>query len=116
MIRSVITLTIAAVFVLGGCDRKDAGKKPSGTEELLLYCAAGIRPPAGELIDAFSQEYGVKVVADYAGSEVLFSKLKVAGRGDLYMPGDQYYIDQADQADNDGCRNEPRQEDCFFAK
>ncbi|OHB76745.1 MAG: hypothetical protein A2Z25_02495 [Planctomycetes bacterium RBG_16_55_9] len=93
MIRSVIAFTLAAA-VLAGCDRKD----PSGTQELLLYCAAGIRPPAGDLIDAFSDEYGVKIVTDYAGSEVLLSKIKLAERGDLYMPGDAYYIEQADQA------------------
>ena len=89
---------IAAGVLLGGCDRKDSDKTPAGKKELLLYCAAGIRPPAGDLIEAFSKEYGIKIVTDYAGSETLLSKIKIAGRGDLYMPGDKYYIDQADQA------------------
>jgi molybdate transport system substrate-binding protein len=98
MTRSFIALTISVAVMLGGCDRKNSDKAPSGKKELLLYCAAGIRPPAGDLIDAFTEEYGIKIVTDYAGSETLLSKIKVARRGDLYMPGDKYYIDQADQA------------------
>ncbi|UCE48179.1 MAG: substrate-binding domain-containing protein, partial [Phycisphaerales bacterium] len=75
-------------LVLTGC----RGEK---RKELLLYCGAGIRPPVEEMIAAFEREHGVKVVADYAGSEVLLSKLKLARKGDLYMPGDKHYVDQA---------------------
>jgi molybdate transport system substrate-binding protein len=39
----------------------------------------------------------VKIVIDYAGSEVLLAKIKLTRRGDLYMPGDKYYVDQAGQ-------------------
>lgn len=94
MKRSVIALALAIAVMLGGCDRKS-----SGTQELLLYCGAGIRPPAEELIDAFFAEYGIKVIVDYAGSEVLLSKIKISRRGDVYMPGDRYYIQQGAQAD-----------------
>ena len=98
MTRFAISFIITTGVVLAGCDRKNADNTPSGKKELLLYCGAGIRPPADDLIDAFSKEYGVKIVTDYAGSEVLLSKIKITGQGDLYMPGDKYYIDQADQA------------------
>lgn len=98
MTRSVIACIISAGIALGGCDRKNSGQASTATQELLLYCGAGIRPPAVDLIDAFSKEYGVKISTDYAGSETLLSKIKVARQGDLYMPGDKYYIDQADQA------------------
>jgi len=37
----------------------------------------------------------VKIITDYAGSEVLLSKIKLTRQGDLYMPGDEYYVDQA---------------------
>jgi len=90
-------LVFALVFVIGvilaGCDRK----KPE-TDELLLYCGAGIRPPAEELIAAFFAETGIKVLPDYAGSETLLSKIKISRRGDLYMPGDRHYVEQADKA------------------
>jgi molybdate transport system substrate-binding protein len=54
-------------------------------------------PPVAELAERFAQQHGVKVECDYAGSEVLLSRIKLSGQGDLYLPGDQYYVDQAVQ-------------------
>ncbi len=62
---------------------------------MLLYCAAGIRPPVDELVEVFSRDYRVRIAVDYAGSEMLLSTIKLARRGDLYMPGDRHYMDQA---------------------
>jgi molybdate transport system substrate-binding protein len=50
-----------------------------------------------QLAEAFEREHGVKIVTDYAGSEVLLSKIKLTRRGDLYMPGDKHYVEQAFQ-------------------
>jgi molybdate transport system substrate-binding protein len=94
-------LTFAAVavtaFLLIGCKGKKPGESESATKELLLYCGAGIRPPVQQIAQEFQREHGVKVVTDYAGSEVLLSKIKLARQGDLYMPGDKSYIEQADR-------------------
>jgi molybdate transport system substrate-binding protein len=84
-------------MLLTGCKGGNSEKAGSAEKELLLYCAAGIRPPAAELVETFGREYGVKIITDYAGSEVLLSKIKLAQRGDLYMPGDKHYIEQAKQ-------------------
>jgi molybdate transport system substrate-binding protein len=62
---------------------------------LHLYCGAGIRPPAAEIIQAFEKKHGITVQADYAGSEILLSRIKLTRRGDLYMPGDARYVQQA---------------------
>jgi molybdate transport system substrate-binding protein len=92
-------LILASVFVsaalLASCERKESETEDSEARELLLYCGAGIRPPVDDLVEIFLQEHGVKVVPDYAGSEVLLSKIKVSRRGDLYMPGDKHYVDLA---------------------
>ncbi|MFH1718377.1 MAG: molybdate ABC transporter substrate-binding protein [Planctomycetota bacterium] len=98
VVRSAALAILAAVAIvtgLSGCK----GEKPdgSGTKELLLYCGAGIRPPVQQIIEAFEAEYGVKIVTDYAGSEMLLSKIKLARQGDLYMPGDKHYVEQAAQ-------------------
>ncbi|MHC4511826.1 MAG: molybdate ABC transporter substrate-binding protein [Planctomycetota bacterium] len=84
--------TVGATLLLG-CNSKTPEEPGAG--ELLLYCGAGIRPPVQQIAEAFEREHGVKVVTDYAGSEVLLSKIKLARRGDLYMPGDKHYVDQA---------------------
>jgi molybdate transport system substrate-binding protein len=67
----------------------------SQTKELLLYCAAGIRPPVDELVEVFRRDYRGRIAVDYAGSEMLLSTIRLARRGDLYMPGERYYIEQA---------------------
>jgi len=67
-------------------------------EKLVLYCGAGIRPAAAEIVEQFQDRYGIPVECDYAGSEVLISRIKLSGMGDLYMPGDVHYVDQADEA------------------
>jgi molybdate transport system substrate-binding protein len=51
------------------------------------------------MAEQFESEHGVKIVTDYAGSEVLLSKIKLVRKGDLYMPGDKHYVDQATAED-----------------
>ena len=84
-------MAVVAASVLVGCD----GREQSAEDELLLYCGAGIRPPAAELTETFGRQHNVKIITDYAGSEVLLSKIKLVRRGDLYMPGDKHYVEQA---------------------
>jgi len=97
MRRVISAIIIIAVVFFIGCDSKE--DEQFTPKELLLHCGAGIRPPADELVEVFEREYGIKVALDYAGSEVLLSKIKLVHQGDLYMPGDKHYVDQATQAD-----------------
>jgi len=99
-VRKVVVVVIVAMGVLlCGCKAEKSEDSDSEVKELLLYCGAGIRPPADELVEIFGREYGVEVAPDYAGSEVLLSKIKLVRRGDVYMPGDKYYIEQAARED-----------------
>lgn len=75
-------------------DKKLEGKALEG-KELFFFCGAGIRLPVDELAETFGRENGVEIVTDYAGSEVLISKIKLSERGDIYMPGDKHYVDLA---------------------
>lgn len=93
------TATVVAAILLTTCDRKEPKQEQAVEDELILYCGAGIRPPVAELIEIFSRENGAKILPDYAGSEVLLSKIKLSRRGDLYIPGDKHYIEQAQRED-----------------
>ena len=99
--RALATLCLCAFATLClfhiGCKRQKPEASESEPKELLLYCGAGIRPPVAQMAEAFEREHGVKIVVDYAGSEVLLSKIKLIHKGDLYMPGDKHYVDQAAQ-------------------
>ncbi len=99
MKRIIMAIILAAAVMSIGCDRREPESAGGGSQakELLLYCGAGIRPPVDELVVVFQRDYGVKVAVDYAGSEMLLSTIRLARRGDLYMPGDKHYIEQAEQ-------------------
>jgi len=92
MKRLILTVILTPAILFTGCGRRE---EQSGVKELLLYCGAGIRPPVAELTETFSHEHSVKIVTDYAGSEVLMSTIKLTHQGDLYMPGDRHYVQQA---------------------
>jgi molybdate transport system substrate-binding protein len=93
--KLILAVTLVAAVLLSGCKSEKPDTSDAEAKELLLYCAAGIRPPVAELVEVFGRERGVKIVTDYAGSEVLLSKIKLTRLGDLYMPGDKHYIEQA---------------------
>lgn len=87
-------LSAAALLFLaiGGC----GPRHPAGPV-LRLYCGAGIRPPVAEIAKAFEAERGVRLEPDYAGSNILLTRIEQSGRGDLFMPGDAHYVEQARQ-------------------
>ena len=64
---------------------------------LLVYCAAGIKPPVLQLARDFEKEYGLKIQLQYGGSGTLLSNVEVSHKGDLYIAGDTSYIDIATQ-------------------
>ena len=72
------------------------GSEATQPARLLLYCGAGIRPAADEIVRAFEREHGVTVECDYDGSERLLARIKLSGTGDVYMPGDVHYVEQAE--------------------
>lgn len=65
-------------------------------ESLLMYCAAGIKPPVAASAAQFAEEeFGVPIQLQYGGSGTLLSNLRVAQKGDLYLAADTSYIDIA---------------------
>ncbi|WP_197442354.1 molybdate ABC transporter substrate-binding protein [Lignipirellula cremea] len=72
----------------------DAGSSQQNGD-LLLYCAAGIRPPVEQIAADYEREYGVKVQLMYGGSNSLLSQIEIAKVGDLYLAADQSYIELA---------------------
>mgnify|MGYP000527066383 CR=1 FL=1 len=96
------TMTLAAVvlavlgvsmYMLG--ESPHGGEATSGSESIMLYCGAGIRPAVKPVIDEFERETGIRVETSYGGSGQLFGQLISRRKGDLYMPGAEYYVDRA---------------------
>jgi molybdate transport system substrate-binding protein len=85
----------------GGPDDGAAGREGVAVPAaggLLLLCGAGLRAPIEEIVGAYRAEGRGEVAVDYAGSEKLLSRLKLSRRGDLFLPGESLYIDQAAKA------------------
>jgi len=63
--------------------------------ELFMYCAAGMRYAMEKVVAEYEQETGVQVRLEYGGSNTLLNKLEVNETGDLYLAGDNSYIQLA---------------------
>ncbi len=87
VVTLVCTLVVVAVLML-----VSAGHAAT---TLLVHAGAGIRPPLEELGRMFERETGVRVDYSYKGSGCLLADICFSKRGDAYVPGEQYYIDQA---------------------
>lgn len=95
-------LAAAMGVCLAGCRSEQTSRSGQGGQkppELLLYVGAGIRPPAADLAAEFERRTGRHVAIDPAGSEMLLSRIRISRRGDLFMPGESHYVDQAQQQD-----------------
>ncbi|MCH8923336.1 MAG: molybdate ABC transporter substrate-binding protein, partial [Planctomycetes bacterium] len=68
------------------------------TGKLELYCAMGMNKPMQEIIEAYEDEYGVKIVTHFNGSGTLLSEIQAAGGADLYLAADVTYMDTAEEA------------------
>ncbi len=67
-------------------------------EELHIFAGAGLRQPVDQLVQAFQEETGHRVFADYGGSGQLLTKIKAASKGDLFIPGALFYIEKLEKA------------------
>lgn len=92
------TWLVAVLVLVGlGCALL-AFRADDGRNGLFVYCGAGIRPAMEDLRADFTAQTGIPVQVAYAGSGCLLSMLTFARSGDLYMPGEQEYADQARQS------------------
>ncbi|NLW49305.1 MAG: solute-binding protein [Candidatus Brocadiaceae bacterium] len=66
-----------------------------GPRSLLVCCGAGLRPPVQEAIEFFERRSGVRVEADYGAANLLLGRIKLSGRGDVFVPGDAFYVAEA---------------------
>ncbi len=66
-------------------------------EELFIYAGAGLQPAVSEIAETFSNETGIKAVCDFGGSGMILTRLKLAQRGDIFIPGDTWYVELAEK-------------------
>ncbi|MBC8184122.1 extracellular solute-binding protein [candidate division KSB1 bacterium] len=91
-IASILIIAALFYFLL---PRQDFENDISSSESLIFFCAAGIKPPVEKVAKEFEEIYGIKIQLQYGGSGTLLTSLRVAKDADLYLAGDNSYIDIA---------------------
>jgi len=86
---TLVCLLAAAMFAM-------AGAAQAGTT-LIVHAGAGIRPPLDELGALFEKKNGVKIEYNYKGSGCLLADICLSKRGDVYVPGEAFYLKQAEE-------------------
>ena len=91
--------SLLALILLTAWFRSGRGGTSSSGEELMVYCAAGIRLPVEAAAAEFEKETGVSVRLDYGSSGALEGKLALgqqagANRADLYIPADVSFAER----------------------
>ena len=94
-LRKIVLVTIACALVTLGVLL--AVRASYGATTLLVHAGAGIRPPLDELGKMFEKRTGIKVEYTYKGSGCLLAEICFSRRGDLYIPGELFYVEQAKQ-------------------
>ncbi len=67
----------------------------SSEESVFVYCCAGFRPPIEAAAEKFTATYGTPIELTFAGSGCLIAQAELAGQGDLFIPGEEHYIQKA---------------------
>lgn len=69
----------------------------SAAEPLFVYAGAGFRLPIEDAAEVYEQRTGVQVRTTFAGSGCLLAQAELAGRGDVFIPGELHYLAQAEE-------------------
>lgn len=85
---------LIGMLVMDG--RRSSGR---GTMPLVVYCAGGLKAPVEIIAREYGEAYEVEVQVRYGGSQDLLSGITLARVGDLYIPGDESYLDLAREKD-----------------
>ena len=84
-------------------DTRDAPSASPAPDSVLLLCDESIHPPVagvdlehgGGVLELFLRRSGIPINADYAPSHELLDSIRQEGQADLFVPGDDVYLQQA---------------------
>lgn len=91
------SMAIVLASLLSGCEASDPNT-------LTLLCGGAIRPPMTGaeredekgVIERFRDVHpGANIETNFGASNILLGQLKLTQRGDLFFPGDDFYVEEA---------------------
>lgn len=93
--RRLVIITLICIAVLVGVLLLAWPGDAKTTPTLLVHAGAGIQLPLNELGKLFEQKTGVRVQYSFKGSGCLLPDIVISEKGDLYIPGELFYMQQA---------------------
>ncbi len=90
-----LTVIVGLIALLQWQSRTSRPVAGAGGKPLVVFCAAGIKPPVEAVAREYEQTFGVRVQLQYGGSGTLLSNLRVADAGDLFLAADESYMKAA---------------------
>jgi molybdate transport system substrate-binding protein len=93
--RNIIVITLICLAALAGVLVFAWSGHAKSEFKLLVHAGAGIQPPLDELAAMFTKKTGVQVDYSYKGSGCLLPDIVVSQKGDVYIPGELFYMQQA---------------------
>jgi len=91
--KKLLVLLLAGLLVLipaNGCARGEQ-------KTITAFCGSASKPATAEAAQVFEEKTGIKVYLNFSGSGTMLSQLKIAGEGDLYIPGSPDYMVKAER-------------------
>lgn len=79
---------LAVATLSSGCTRKSP-------QSLEVFVGSATKPVLEEAAALFEKETGIKVLLHFGGSGKMLSEMKLARRGDLYVPGSSDFMELA---------------------
>jgi len=93
LLGTLVAVGLLVALLMGPGKRlRTAGAEP---KPLLMYCAAGIKPPTEAVAVEYEKAFRQRIQLQYGGSGTLLSNLRVTKSGDLFLAGDESYIKSA---------------------
>lgn len=80
--------TLSVLLPLVGCTQPNS---------LRVYCAASFRPNMERLARQFKQETGIEIQLQLGGSNMLLSQIELSNVGDVFLPAESWYLEQAQE-------------------
>ncbi|MBN2467428.1 MAG: substrate-binding domain-containing protein [Deltaproteobacteria bacterium] len=65
------------------------------TETITAFIGSATKPALEEINRLYTELYGIEVIAHYGGSGTMLSQMKLAGQGDIYLPGSPDFMEKA---------------------
>ena len=93
LLAAALAVALLIAVLPGGSSKSEK----TSARPLVMLVAAGLRSPVEQILADYEKEFGIRVEAQYGGSNMLLNQLKVNkfDQPDLYLAADDFFTDQA---------------------